>query len=669
MIRALVLVLAACGSSPREPLPPVMATGSATPMQAAPEAPSTGTVVGFAARTRMIESRHGGEIKTLAVTADGMAVLSVDELGGTRLWPTLDGKVEPRVVDLPLGRSLAIGRDPRGFVVASIDEAGGLTIAVVDRDGLILQRASLAPEPAFVDLAMTSRGLLASRADHTVVRIGTDGAIDERLAVASGERIAALAARGDKLVVQIDGAKRRLRWLVVAPSLQWGDWIASKVEPEGIIAVSPRGTSIALGVGDILQRTLVVIDSATGAPIHGESIAQQKPFDFAFVDELHLVVGALGATRLIAAAKNAVTVPPSAPNTDEVRVLVGGADRVIGPASAELAITSKAGKEYLGYEIEAPTVAAPTTDGNLVIGVGSTFVQLDATLAIVSAPDFKLPALASVAELRHVDGTAWLVEWASLETGRTTTALVDLATGARQDLSVDRNQVEAIGYDARSQLATLSLGETTEVLRYDAAKKKLSRVASLKHTADVQISLTPLAPALAEGSEVVVGEIDQRLKLRWVRAARELDKGKTIILEGTLSAVDPTGTAYVWQRDEGGFATVIVRDGKQVAKLRADRPFALSPDPAGKRFVQISPQEIALVAHDGSRAWALPVPGVNEVQWLTDGSLALLGPGGLARVDAATGAVQAARCGWRFGLSKTQHRSSSHVEPLCTQLR
>lgn len=666
----MICAVAACSStSPRPPAP-----GRAippTPIAKAPEAPPTDAVVGFAARTRMIESRHGGEIATLAVTPDGTAVLSVDEVGGTRLWPVLDGSVEPRVVDLPHGRSVAIGPDPRGFVAGSIDVAGGLTIAVVDRDGLILQRASLPAEPAFVKVAMTSRGMIAIRSDHSIARVGADGAIVERVAVGGGERIAGLAVRGDSIAVQIDGEKRRLRWLLVTPSLRWGNWIPTTIEPEGVIAVSPRGASVALVVGPPVQRWLVVLDTTTGAFLDGEAMGSAAN-DLAYADEDHIVLGGRGGAtrvrRIDAAARRVATVVVS-PSQGDPEVLAVGGDRVIGAASAQLAIVGRAGKEYLGYELEAPHVVATAPDGNLVLGLGAAFVQVDATLATVATPDFKLPVATSVAELRHVDGNAWIVEWANRDNGRTSAALVDLVSGARQTLHVNEEAVHAIGYEPRSRLATFTLGVSNAVFRFDPGTRKLDRI-DRKKPITWQTAMTPLASAVAGGNEVLVVTLSDRLALRWVPDARALDKGKLLALEGTFAAADPLGNAYVWVRDGGAFALLIVRDGgTTVARLAVDRPVAIAPDPNGKRFVEISRNEVALVSHDGSRAWAIAAPGVDEAHWLTDGGLALVGTGGVARVDTATGAVQAARCGWRFGLSKTPHRSSSRVEPLCTQLR
>ncbi|MEO7092209.1 MAG: hypothetical protein ABI175_03090, partial [Polyangiales bacterium] len=60
---------------------------------------------------------------------------------------------------------------------------------------------------------------------------------------------------------------------------------------------------------------------------------------------------------------------------------------------------------------------------------------------------------------------------------------------------------------------------------------------------------------------------------------------------------------------------------------------------------------------------------VTEALWLDDGTIVVVSAGGLARLDANTGSVLAARCGWRFGLSAKQHPPSARVEPVCAQLR
>jgi len=111
------------------------------------------------------------------------------------------------------------------------------------------------------------------------------------------------------------------------------------------------------------------------------------------------------------------------------------------------------------------------------------------------------------------------------------------------------------------------------------------------------------------------------------------------------------------------------RDGKQLGYMPTDGPTALWPDPKGTRVLQVSQRSVAMVGVDTVRKWAQPLQGVTEAIWLDDNTLAIISAAGIARVDASTGNVQAARCGWRFGLSSKQHPISPRVEPVCTQLR
>ena len=153
------LVVGACGThggpaAPAGDKPPaptekaeVPPTSGSVPVSTTPtnQTPPVSTVAG---RTATIEAPHGGAIVTLALTPDGAAALSVDELGGVRLWPALDGSIEPRIVDLPAPRQIAVTQDPKGFLIAMLDEVGYLVLTVVDKDGVRLSRATPPSEPA-----------------------------------------------------------------------------------------------------------------------------------------------------------------------------------------------------------------------------------------------------------------------------------------------------------------------------------------------------------------------------------------------------------------------------------------------------------------------------------------------------------------------------------------
>ena len=106
---------------------------------------------------------------------------------------------------------------------------------------------------------------------------------------------------------------------------------------------------------------------------------------------------------------------------------------------------------------------------------------------------------------------------------------------------------------------------------------------------------------------------------------------------------------------------------KQIGTLPTEGPTLIWPDPKGSQVVETSARDVALVAIDGTRKWSLPIQGVTEALWLDDGTLALISAAGLARLDPATGAITATRCGWRFELSTTPHPVTANVEPVCVQ--
>src|SRR4051794_30102074 len=68
---------------------PVPAPAKPAPPAPAPAAKAS-PIVKPPGRTRKIEAPHGGAVTTLALTPDGASAISVDEMGGVRLWPALD---------------------------------------------------------------------------------------------------------------------------------------------------------------------------------------------------------------------------------------------------------------------------------------------------------------------------------------------------------------------------------------------------------------------------------------------------------------------------------------------------------------------------------------------------------------------------------------------------
>lgn len=693
-MRATRLVLLACalGCGTAPPAAHVaVASGSATgepppASPADPRAPGAGRGRASAAspprsvRPRgRIEAPHGGAIALLAVTAGGTAAMSCDELGGVRLWPTLDGSAEPRVVDLPHPRALALGADPRGFLVTMIDDVGGLVIQVIDRDGLTLQRASLAAEPAFMGLAMSARGPIAWRADQRLVRLRADGTVAAQLAAEAGQRVLDVAVAGDRAIAVIESGTpvtTRARWITLGDTLAWGSWLPGASTIGAKIAVSPTGNRLAslasTGTG---ASQLTVIDTSTGTLVAQPTIPGTLAIGVA--DDHHAVVAtATGIAWIDLTAPAPTPQPTRAAATDVVEqgILGIGGGRAIGASNGELMIATPTKVEFLGYDLGSPAVVAGAAKGQLLIGVGDTFALLDRELRATSSPQLHVSAHAAVSSLRWLAEDDWLVEVSKVEDGTTTLSLVDVARDHSTLVRTGMPLVQTLMFEPSTDLVTLSLGETPDVSRYDRGHHRLDKLATLaKPKGYEQAELAPVVPALAGGVQVVVAQMRDRMTLRWIKDPRFLDKGAAITVDGSLAAVDRAGHAFVWQNaPTGPLELVVYADGKRTGTFPSDGPTVLSPDPTGTRILLIGQNAVTLVSFDGSVGvvlWAQAIQGVTEALWLDDGAIAIVTSAGLARLDAATGHVVAARCGWRFGLSATQHPLSPRVEPVCAQLR
>src|SRR5690606_1013534 len=81
----------------------------------------------------------------VVISSDGKAVVTRDQIGGTRLWPALDGSVEPLVIPVQGPQQLSVETRPEGgFTVAVVDAAGGGKIFGVAPGGTVAELGSLA---------------------------------------------------------------------------------------------------------------------------------------------------------------------------------------------------------------------------------------------------------------------------------------------------------------------------------------------------------------------------------------------------------------------------------------------------------------------------------------------------------------------------------------------
>ena len=670
-MRALALVgVVACGATPA----PVPAVPVVAPSVDAAAVTTPIAMVPAAAKRRSIEAPHGGEIRLVALTPDGKVALSVDDLGGARLWPALDGTQEPRVVDLPDGKQVAITRRGDGFMVSTIDDAGNLVFTDIDGAGLTRAHATIDGDPAFVGVEMTELGALAWRSDQTLGLYGNDGTQLSRLGTDAGQQLVQIATRGRFAMAIVetlvgDKLEKRARELVLEPKLAWGRTLDAGKLSDGSMAISPAGKRLALVVKAAPDQPLhtVVIDLKTGKQLADANAAGQAVLGF--IDDDHLAIAAPGVVSWLDLSEPKPTSYPIGPGFAGPVVLAVGGGRAVTRNSGELVLQTPLDNQFLGYGLAAPSVAAPGPDGRLVIGLGDVFTSLGADL---HADPNTLPAVpkgVNVYQLRWLGNADWAAEVSQVTDGATSVVMISSDGTPAAVVRAGMRVIQPMLYEPSTHLLTLSLGESPEIDRYDPAKRRVDRVVALpKPKGFEQFELVPVAPKLASGTTILKIAIRERTTVEWMSDDKASVRTQAAMIDSYAGA-DAAGRVFAWNNSASGeLGLEIFAAGARAGTLPHDGPVSLWPDPAATRVLETAQHAVSLYQVDGKLLWSQNLAGINEALWLADGAIAIVTAAGIARLDPKTGNVLAARCGWRFGLAPKPHPAASRIEPVCTQL-
>lgn len=673
-------VVAACGS-PRPvptkvPAPPVTVVDASVPD--APVVEDGSVLVPTATPLRAaIAAPPSSQIVAIAVTSDGKAALTSDDLGGLRLWPAVDGTHEPMVVNLPRAKEMAIASTSDGqFLVGLRDEPGGLVVARLDAGGRTVAHGSIGPDPAFRGVVALEHALLAWRADHTLVMYGEDGRPRARLMLAPGERIVDVAGQGQiaAALVDADGALSVRMIAVAGDKLAWG----AKLEgvPNGELSVSPGGKRVAIvtpqatGVAPMVQ-----IREVNGGTKVEQSVGPS--LRAAFIDDEHLVLGD-NSVETMWITLPAGTVEHRAFKVTNVlhRGFAGAPGAIVLGAATDLAVVTGDGTTYLGYDVSTPSTGDAGAGGSLMVaGVGGKLAVLDKELALKAGGVIDLPQGSSVYAARGVSADEWLVE-ASGANGRVATYLVDSRARTADVAHEQSNAFQPLGFEPTTGLVTYSYGQAAQVFDLDRAKKTLEpRTFDIGAKPGTQVMVAPVAPDLADGARLVsVASANGKSTLAWHRdsAGAQTTSSIELAASGTVAAIDRAGHAYVWERPPNARNVVLAvyRNGEKVSTISTDGAVGLSPNRKGTRIAENGSH--GLVVHEvsgGAEVWRADVEASGQVYWLDDGSLALVTPGGIVRFDGDTGKVQSARCGWGFGKASVPHPMGHRAEPVCTLAR
>ena len=617
---------------------------------------------------------HGGLVEIVAITPDGQAALTSDELGGHRLWPTLDGSHEPVVVQMPAARELAISRHQGGYSLVALDGVGGIVVSTLDGAGHMTAHTTLPVEPGFLEIVSTDVGVLAWRKDQKLVLLDADGATHSQLTTEAGQHVVAIAVSGKVAIAAIETAAdvRRVRALSLEPKLAWGKWLDAGPRVGTELAVSPNGHRIAsIDVTTDGTRKVVVLDLSSKGTLDLEHDAGDAT-ELAFLDDDHLMLAGPSMTTMTDLKAKAAAVPLPGPSTGvrapQSVIAVARGVALVG-FDGELQVVKSSSTQYLGYDLAAPPIVE-TAGSQLLVGLGTTFMLLDHMLEIASAPTVPLPAGLTVAELRWLGGSEWIA-LASKEDGATSLVLVDVVKRTHHVVRSGLTSVPLLMHDPSTHLITLSLGNAPELDHFDPTTHTVDKLAAIpKSKTYEQVELVPVSPRLAAGAQLMLVTMRDRVTIQWIHDPRALDKvSASVTVVGSLAATDAAGHAYLWRSvSEGKLDLAVYGDGKLVGTLPTDGPVGLWPDPTGTRVVEVGARAIALYTLDGKLVWNDQIASTTEARWLDNETIAVISAAGIARLDARTGAVMTARCGWRFGLSTKPHPPGPRIEPLCTQL-
>lgn len=671
---ALCLIPIACGpKATPEPKPPtVPAAPDAAAASALPEPP---TPIQHSQRA-VIESPHAGTIEVLTATPEGDAVLSVDELGGTRLWPALDGSKEPKLVELNQAKALALGHRDTGYTAVALDETGGLYLARLDADGRTLSHTTFGVDPPFVDMVMTKTALVAWRSDHHVLVIDGDGAVKADLPTEPQQRVVDIATNGTNVLALLETDRgRKARWLTLEPKVAWGAWIDHPdAGPIGLaITLAPDASKFAIAARDDAgqnKQAQVTIYDASGKIISSSGATNAADVELAFIDNEQLAIVSLARGILwLGATDGAQLVTPKATGFQPVRQraqLAAGGGRAILGREGELVLLTPTTTHFLGYQTLAPQVTAPGPAGQLLVAGVQGAVMLDASLREVSRPNLGLKENTPLAAAEWVGNDSWLVE-SSKTNGKLQLAIVNIKSGAASVVRDELPDVHYLAYEPSTQLVAISFGSKPELAKLDVGKGTLATVSKTPaKQPHEEIAYALLSPALARGQQAVEVTVSRASTVRWLKTPTVA--ASTLALDGSYLGSDLAGRVYGWhQLPMGKLELAIYLDGKQTGTLPAQEPVSLWPDPTATVLAEASSQGVTLYRGTTS-VWTRPAVGLHEVVWLTDGALAVTHTTGIARLDAKTGAITALRCGWEFGLTTKPHPPAPRIEPICSQL-
>ena len=671
---------------------------------------------------------HTSNIDMVAISSDGQAVLTRDQIGGMRLWPVLDGSTEPVVIPVQgpqqfsvARRSESQGAEAGGFVVGAVDSAGGAKVFAVSRDGEVTERGSLAPfQPLFEIHALPGgRRLLALYRDHSIGLIDDSAQeitrFEERRFRPTSLRLSADAQTFVAVISSTDTADTiEIQPMVIRRLTERAKEAAKEAATEGAtierngasrritsanppasttVALAPNGTRVAVvdkPAGNSWELAVADLSKAKAEARIQVTMPSHIIPNIGFVSGEQLLVSANDGSLswLIDLSDESQHARTSAPqdfiNQGRAQALASGV-QVVGHGTWLFVHDVLArSHRYLGYRSFQTQSVAVSPSGEWVAWaytVGPVFVESLGKGPAESKQQYKLPSEPNFGTVKvrffdddhliTIDGAGgiYLYRWRDAE-------LVDQAGihGAIRALHLQPEAgamlIERHNNDARLFEVNAD-GFTGPYIVADQAFR-----------AGLLEKGTPSDP------QAIMWTLDSGNKLRHysLEELRGDPSQEAIMAKGdpiapgkvAPLAIDRFGRHY-GVRWNGSTMELFVDDGRhlQTKVSAAGDISAIVPSPSGKRFVAIHQrgQSTSLSMHDAKtldERWSFAT-GVfnNEVVWSPDGRyVAVAANTGAVVLSAKTGKPVQRRCGIEFaalGAPPSTAFNSLNLRSMCEE--
>ena len=645
---------------------------------------------------------HGGVITHVAITEQGDAALSLDNLGELRLWPSLDGKRPPVPIAAAGVSEVGLGSTGGDLLAALLDQAGAVRLLRLGRDGTVRGHAQLPGDVASVQLVMIDDGVLVVRADESIERYDAAGKLRGRIVPEAGERIGTIAVRAgnaaalivkpadssaspNALILSSDGRPAApivehamtLRWIVLTGELRWGTTVslASPVLSQ-TLALAPDHRRIAVIGAD--KDLLEVIDLEPLPRAHdGPTLAANLNSIVGFTDDDHCAVigdGVQWWTPPVPVKPEtdpwAVQTPsqPSKIGTDMISGAIGDGIGIMG-FGPSLALVEPTRLAYLGWKNQA--VGTVTALGSRITFTASNthVIWLDDQLAEIGDTDLsKMPGvlLTVVAwvDAHHAVGEVQVGN--KFQVLLIDTDHLDHPATIATFPSIDRLEYQSVV----GKLLVISQGQLT---RFDLDLEHLTAKAlPVLQTPGSLQRVWLLDPARAGGLIAITTNIEPDGQLHLQRY-RNNDSGKPVKattdapIKGALLAVDATGTTYV--NNDG--VLVGHREGRADVEVPVGVAIGVTTVSHDTHDVALTQGSlITLVDDHGATRWQRPMWGAIDLMFTSDDRrLIVQTAGGIVALDRKTGERVGSLCGLGFGIQDTAPMVNTFgVSPVCEEV-